>query len=151
MVGNGYIKHFSSEKHNPEACKGCMYVSLSRNWCNYSDITGQSRLKNGGPLHPNGGCSLYSKGEIRPRRSLDFSLPPKREDEIPKLARTYRETRIEIIYTQIEDLYNKGLCDEHIAKECGCNPKTVYGWRKRRGLESNFVKERKAKARRNGR
>lgn len=42
------------------------------------------------------------------------------------------------IRNKIAARYNRGLNDHEIAREVGISDKTVYRWRKARGLQHNF-------------
>lgn len=46
-------------------------------------------------------------------------------------------------YEELRRLYRDGLSDERIAVKASVNVKTVRKWRKRNGLESNYIIEQK--------
>ena len=46
-------------------------------------------------------------------------------------------------YETLRRFYLDGLSDEQIAVKANCNVKTVRKWRKRNGLESNYIIEQK--------
>lgn len=117
-----------TSKHNQDACIGCIYWSRSE-WCNYLEITGHSRIKDGGKLLPYGGCRLYKAiGTVEVTKKEWNARPPKViPDPLP--ANVFR---------QMEYLYAKGMMDKEIARELGCGATTVARWRKKNNLESNY-------------
>lgn len=44
-------------------CKGCIYFNATHACCDYSRITGKSRVALKAPLLPGGGCRLYEAGD----------------------------------------------------------------------------------------
>lgn len=44
-------------------CKGCIYFGAGQGVCDYSKITGKTRVAQGAPLLPGGGCRLKQKGD----------------------------------------------------------------------------------------
>lgn len=143
MTGIG--KPVVTRKHNKSKCQGCYYQAKHQGWCNYAEITGRSRLKDGGPLNPNGGCKLYRKGE----RGNLWKLSPKPIRESRDEKTEYRRRQAEL-YRQIEANYKAGLSDVEIATAVGCGASTVSRWRFRHGLESNYVIVKKTKGKRGG-
>lgn len=135
MTGIG--KPEKTNKHNEDKCKGCIYRSKFSGWCNYGDITGRSRLKDGGKLNPNGGCNLYRKGEVGNR----WRLPPKQEKPEGKEKAEFW-SRMDEKYRQIEANYKAGLNDTEIARAVKCGINTVARWRKRHGYESNYSRKK---------
>lgn len=133
-----------NRKHNPAGCKRCKYRSVGNGWCNYGDITGRSRLVDGGPLLPNGGCKLHTNGDaIRRVRPVPMPRGQTSWNDYEK-AKKPPET-----YRRIEELYNAGWYDSRIAREVHVSQGTVAAWRNRNGLESNYVIAQQ-KARENG-
>ena len=139
-----------TNKHDITKCRGCMYLS-AQDWCNYREMTGRSRLVDGGPLHPDGGCSLYKKGRTRkPRESpwgkyirYDHELNRKKSEERLKEKELAKERAKRYFppskfANEIEHYYDMGLTDAEIARRVGCGHTTVYRWRQRNNLKSNF-------------
>lgn len=138
MTGIGVQKDI--KKHNKKKCSTCVFFSRRGEWCNYRDITGTSRLAAGGKLFQNGGCSLRIKGEPISsetyRRNIELYTPKKETMcDTSKFANKTDEDR-----RKMRQLYDSGLSDEKIACAMGFNVKTVRNWRKRNGLESNYIK-----------
>ena len=49
-----------------------------------------------------------------------------------------------IDYKNVRELYDQGRRDGEIARELGCNLKTIYKWRKKESLPSNNITAGKA-------
>lgn len=136
-----------NNKHNQRKCRGCVYHSKNPAWCNYREITGRSRLVDGGKLFPDGGCRLYTRGSRNGNTASPwrkgFPLVETRKEYEEKSGRSRFANKTETDFRQIEDLYNKGLSDQRIADTLGFNVKTIYRWRHRHGVQSNYFKDRK--------
>lgn len=91
-------------------CRGCIYLD-QEGLCAYHRRAKVCKLKLGVKTGKTGGCALY-KGHrsTRPGRS------PTDYDE------------------RVQDLYDKGLGDDEIARELGYGRQQIYGWRHRHGL-----------------
>ncbi len=136
MTGIG--RSGKTNKHNPKGCKGCKYRSKTMDWCNYGEIMKKSRLVTGGKLYPNGGCSLYERGNPM-TRSGGWTFGENgqwRQSVGDNLKENPKNSKAD--FELIKKLYEAGLADERIAEKAKCNYKTVAAWRKRNGLESNF-------------
>ena len=143
MTGIG--KTGSTRKHSPNGCDGCKYRSSHHDWCNYSDVTGRSRLAMGGKLHENGGCSLYLNYGTKVRRWSPLgagrsSTRVVTEKPNPKQQDTskYRNKTKEELET-IRRYYEQGMSDGQICKATGFSKRTVRNWRQKNGLESNYT------------
>lgn len=121
-----------TSKHNQDACAGCMFWRRDPGWCNYLEITGHSRIKDGGRLLPFGGCKLYKASGTEIPQKKEWNLKPKNPipDKLP--ANVFR---------QMEYLHSQGLNDREIARELGVGKSSVYRWRKKANLQSNYHRE----------
>lgn len=119
-------------KHDRDACLGCLFWRRDPGWCNYIEITGHSRIKDGGKLLPFGGCKLYQAigTEELPKKEWNARPPKVIPDPLP--ANVFR---------QMEYLYGQGKMDTEIARELGIGKSSVARWRKKNNLESNYRKE----------
>ena len=120
-----------TSKHNQDACIGCLYWSRSE-WCNYLEITGHSRIKDGGRLLPFGGCKLYKAIGTEELPKKEWNVRPKKVVAEPLPAN---------VFQQMEYLYNQGMNDSEIADELGVGKTTVARWRKKNNLESNYQRK----------
>ena len=142
MTGIG--KPDNTDKHNKTKCKTCLFFSKNLGWCNYRDLTGRSRIADGGNLLPGGGCKLYRKGrmsDIYYRNAYGTKQVSLIGKPMSKFGR-----KTEDDFARISELYNKGLSDMQIAKDAGVDKKTVARWRKNNKLESNYNLGRKKQA-----
>lgn len=119
-------------KHNQDACAGCLFWRRDPGWCNYIDITGHSRIKDGGKLLPYGGCRLYKAIGTEEIQKKEWNAIPQKVIPDPLPANVFR---------QMEYLYGKGMMDTEIARELGVGKSSVYRWRKKNNLESNYHKK----------
>lgn len=130
------------DKHNPKGCAKCIYRSKRGETCNFFFITGATRNSQNAPLLPGGGCRLK-----RTERRKENEVYPKWNvytGQYQGAANFSDETRSqlaqkEIDYEQVKRLYDRGFSDREIARRAGIDKKSVYSWRKRLGLESNYV------------
>lgn len=155
MTGIG--KPGNTLRHDQTRCETCRFWSPSNQWCSYGDIMKQSRLANGGELLPSGGCRLYEKAD--PEQNAQDAMRRKwgagetdgeayaraRAQERAQERESERRARIQpklpaSVFRRMEELYRQGLSDAAIAATVGCGDTTVQRWRKRNGMESNFVK-----------
>lgn len=120
-----------TSKHNRDACIGCLYWSQN-GWCNYLEITGHSRIKDGGRLLPFGGCKLYKAIGTEIPQKKEWNLKPK--NPIPEKLPSN-------VFRQMEYLHSQGLNDREIAMELGVGKSSVYRWRKKANLQSNYHRE----------
>lgn len=120
-----------SGKHNQDACIGCLYWSQN-GWCNYLEITGHSRIKDGGRLLPFGGCKLYKAIGTEIPQKKEWNLRPQKPvlDKLPAN-----------VFKQMEFLHSQGMNDRQIARELGVGKSSVYRWRKKANLQSNYHRE----------
>lgn len=142
-----------TNKHNIANCIGCKYLS-AQDWCNYREMTGRSRLVDGGPLHPDGGCSLYTKGRMRKSnespwgrfirydRAYDEQKERAKREAMEAKRRAKRFAQPGKYDKEIEHYYEMGLSDKEIARRVGCGHTTVFRWRHKHELESNFRLDR---------
>ena len=142
-----------TQKHDKRGCKDCIYLSSSE-WCDYREMTGRSRLVDGGPLHPDGGCSLHKRGKrVVASKSPWYGYERRKKlDEIEGqlvYRKPTRRQRIGEHDAEIERYYNMGLIDRKVAEMVGCSKSSVLRWRKRNGLQPNFKLDRE-KAEKNG-
>ena len=78
---------------------------------------------------PFGGCKLYnSTGSVEPPKKEWNARPPKVVPG-PLPANVFR---------QMEYLHSEGKTDPEIAKELNIGISSVYRWRKKNNLESNY-------------
>lgn len=117
-------------KYDLAGCEGCKFLAKEPAWCNYSDITGRTRLAQGVTLLPNGGCVLKASGDT-----------PKPKTQLPRYGyrkeKTYSEKRRDAISETIMALYELGYSDRRIGQEVGKTKKSIQAWRKRRLLPPN--------------
>jgi hypothetical protein len=145
-------------KHDYTRCQNCKFFARERQWCNYGDITRHSRLKTGGPLFPDGGCSLFSSdrisGETQERMRKNWANG---KTDREAYAKAFAQERKETVHRKkpqvpkkrippetfvaVEALYRKGLTDEEAARQTGISRNSVWKWRTRRGLEANGKKK----------
>lgn len=119
-------------KHNQDACAGCLFWRRDPGWCNYLEITGHSRIKDGGKLLPYGGCKLYKSIETEEPQKKEWNAIQPKVIPDPLPANVFR---------QMEYLYEKGMMDTEIARELSVGKSSVYRWRKKNNLESNYHKK----------
>lgn len=121
-----------TSKHNQDACVGCLFWRRDPGWCNYLEITGHSRIKDGGRLLPFGGCKLYKAIGTEVPQKKEWNLRPQKPvlDKLP--ANVFR---------QMEYLHSQGMNDRQIARELGVGKSSVYRWRKKANLQSNYHRE----------
>ncbi len=142
MTGLEGIK--PTNKHDLSKCEGCAYRSASADWCNYRDITGRSRLIDGGPLLPEGGCRLYKTGPKRKSSESPWGFYKSKEtvaaiDAARREEKQRKRKRRESPFAkEIEKYYDMGLTDAKIAENVGCGHSAVKRWRDRNGLASNY-------------
>lgn len=72
-----------------------------------------------------------------------WTTTKKNEKTEPEKSAEQKKTNPIIDYETIRRLYRDGLSDERIAVKASVNVKTVRKWRKRNGLESNYIIEQK--------
>lgn len=136
-----------TNKHNPQGCAGCVYQSKGQGWCNFADIAGVTRHSLNAPLFENGGCRLkktrHTSVEEARRRWNPYPWKHKSTDEKDdiQVATDTKPVQPVVDYEELRRLYRDGLSDERIAVKASVNVKTVRKWRKRNGLESNYILE----------
>ena len=139
----------SVNKHNKKGCAGCVYQSKGQGWCNFADIAGVTRHSLNAPLFENGGCRLkkYTQTTVEEAKRRWNPFPwttiKKNEKTEPEKSAEQKKTNPVIDYETIRRFYLDGLSDERIAVKASVNVKTVRKWRKRNGLESNYIIEQK--------
>lgn len=141
-------------KHDHTKCEKCRFWGSFQKWCNYGDIMGRSRLKDGGHLLPEGGCDLFEEdgpGEDTQKTVRDNWAAGKTNGEAwaralseERKEASYRMHRMktnrrhpEETYVRMEALYRQGKNDYAIAREAGVSRSCIQYWRKVNGLRAN--------------
>ena len=138
-----------TNKHNLKGCAGCVYQSKGQGWCNFADIAGVTRHSLNAPLFENGGCRLkkYTQTTVEEAKRRWNPYPWKRKstEDTEKVQEEVKTKPVQPVvdYGELRRLYRDGLSDERIAVKASVNVKTVRKWRKRNGLESNYIIEQK--------
>lgn len=117
-------------------CERCVFrAQASAGYrCDYCAITGHTRL-----AVPPEKCLHFQKGE-RIDRSEEKAAPLGVE-ALRTMGRQSRKSRggskPKYDWERGRQLYAQGKNDREIGKELGCDPHTVYLWRKKSGLAAN--------------
>ena len=97
------------------------------------------------PLFANGGCRLkkYTQTTVEEAKRRWNFYPWKRKstedtEKVQEEVKT-KPAQPVVDYEELRRLYRDGLSDERIAVKASVNVKTVRKWRKRNGLESNYI------------
>lgn len=144
--------------HDQTKCEKCRFWGKHQLWCNYGDIMGRSRLKDGGRLLPEGGCSLFEEDgpdEDTQKTIRDNWASGKTNGEAwarvkaeERKETSYRKKRMrsvwrfpDAVYLSMESLYRKGNNDYEIAREIGVSRSAVQRWRRVNGLAPNYQRK----------
>lgn len=124
-------------------CYGCYYATADL-FCTYLLKEGTRRPC---PMNPGGGCDCKITAKKAPVATPDsrealfsarylFSAKQRRQ---MKHLTDYPDAEDE---KRIAELYNRKMSDLQIALAMKCSKQSVYLWRQKNGLKSNFTPER---------
>lgn len=126
-------------RHTNIGCSGCFYATANL-FCEYVLKEGKRRPV---PMNPGGGCSCKIPVKTKSFVTADskealfssrYLFSAKQRRQIKRLA-DYPDAEDE---DKIRELYNRKMSDLQIALFMKCSKQSIYLWRKKRGLKSNF-------------
>lgn len=112
-------------------CERCMFrAPAGADYrCDYCAITGHTRL-----AAPPEKCAYFREGK-RIDRSQEKTAPF--GDAVPRTIVKRGGPRPKYDWGYGKRLYDQGKNDVEISREMGCDPNTVYRWRRKLGLRAN--------------